>query len=136
MDEIFVAYEKVHASYVDLADALGDIEALKRAIFLQWFQGAEPTFLSGISDLNKNQKQRAFDLANQRVLGCTLDDELRWMLPIYYLIADYTFKGDGIDALLDFCQRRKENPRPKISPSQFVGRGQMGDYWASIAEQD
>ncbi len=133
---IFADYADIHREYVELAMS-GNEEALKRALFLQWYCVAEPWWLCGLSDLDEPAEHRLLTLADSHCASNRLDDELRWMLPYYYLIADYYFQHEGhCPALVAYCQA---NQRWGImeQPAGFVseGRGQMGEYWESIFEQ-
>jgi len=78
--------------YIHLAEA-GDVEALKRAIFLQWFEVAEPPFLSGILDLDREAATRGMALVERLCAGGEIEDELAWMFPYYFLIAEWAFQG-------------------------------------------
>lgn len=130
---IFAGYAAIHREYVELAMS-GDEEALKRALFLQWYRVTEPWFLCGLSDLDASVEQQLLTLVDRLCASNRLDDELRWMLPYYYLIADYTFQHeDHCPALVAYCQANQhwgimEQPAGFVS----AGRGQMGEYWESI----
>lgn len=76
------AYADVHRGYVQLAET-GDLEALKRAIFLQWFQVAEPAFLSGIGDLDADAMTCALALVDKLCSSNLVDEEFQWMLVHY-----------------------------------------------------
>jgi len=89
---VFRAYTEIHREYIHLAEA-GDVEALKRAIFLQWFEVAEPPFLSGILDLDREAATRGMALVERLCAGGEIEDELAWMFPYYFLIAEWAFQG-------------------------------------------
>jgi hypothetical protein len=130
---IFADYAAIHREYVALA-AGGDVEALKRALFLQWYRVTEPWYLCGLSDLDATAEHQAVRLIDERCASNRLDDELRWMLPYYYLITDYYFQYVGhCPALVTYCQAHPQRGLIKKPPG-FVsqGRGQMGEYWESI----
>jgi len=130
---VFGAYADIHRNYVRLAKE-GDQEALKRALFLQWFEVAEPAFLTGLSDLDADEKSVALALAEKECSSQNLDDEFRWMVPYYYLIAEWFVQESGqVPNLIEFC--RSHVPTGRIVPQAavaFDGRGQMGDYWESL----
>jgi hypothetical protein len=130
---IFADYKAIHGEYVDLAVG-GNEEALKRALFLQWYRVTEPWYLCGLAELDTSAEHRLLLLVDKLCAANHLDEELRWMLPYYYLIADYYFQHEGqYSSLVAYCHAYL--PRGCIQkPIGFVGdgRGQMGDYWKSI----
>jgi hypothetical protein len=130
---IYADYAVIHREYVELAME-GDAEALKRAMFLQWYRVTEPSFLCGVSNLNPAAEHRLLLLVDSLCESNRLDAELSWMLPYYYLIADYYFQDEGqYPALVAHCQAQPHRGR-LAQPAGFVsnGRGQMGEYWQSI----
>ena len=84
---IYDAWEWLFAEYVAVARQ-GDLEAIKRALFLAWYALAEPGELSGIGRLDPDLKMDVFATVNNLAAHDQLDDELEWMLPWYYLIAE------------------------------------------------
>ena len=133
---IFDNYRRVYNKYVELA-VQGDIEALKRALFLWWFDFAEPSFLTGIYELDGwcvLEQLEALASTNK------LDKELGWMLPYYYLITDYYFdavlENEG-QALRKFLDENKNTSLPckDLLSANLEGRGQMADYWLSIRKR-
>ena len=132
---VFVAYEQVHKEYVGLAEQAGDLEALKRAIFLQWYAVSEPCCFTGLSELGEDVQKRALELLDQSVRRSQLDDEFRWMLAHYYNVSDYYLdRLEGFEALKEISRTtpgdlwlHAASPR-----SSLDGRGQMGAYWRSI----
>lgn len=127
------AYATVHRNYVELAEN-GDLEALKRAVFLQWFAVVEPPFLTGLSDLDQGSVARAMAVVDRLCAAGALDDELAWMLPYYYLIAEWAFPpGEECPHFAAYCKTNE--PKGLVQPpasTQLAGRGQMGDYWQSV----
>ncbi len=131
----YEAWREIFREYVALSRD-GDLEALKRALFLWWYQYSEPEWLSGLARLDlesaKELMHRVNDLASQG----QLDEELKWMLPWYYSICDY-FCGnfEGIDALKQASMPEGKNRQwwgLQCGRSSFENRGQMGEYWRSI----
>ena len=132
---IYADYAVIHCEYVELA-VEGNAEALKRALFLQWYRVTEPSYLCGLSDLDLAAEHRLLLLVDRLCASNGLDAELGWMLPYYYLIADYYFQHEGqYPALVAYCQTHAHWGRLQ-QPTGFEsdGRGQMGDYWKSIFE--
>ena len=130
---IFDNYRRVYNKYVDLA-VEGDIEALKRALFLWWFDFAEPSFLTGIYELDG---WCVLEQLEALVSTNKLDKELKWMLPYYYSITDYYFDAileNELPALRKFLEENKNTSLPckDLLSASLEGRGQMSDYWLSI----
>lgn len=133
---VFSAYAAIHRRYVELAED-GSLEALKRALFLQWFGVVEPPFLTGISDLDRESVRRTGALVEGLCASKTVDDELGWMLPYYFRIADWAFPPpEECPHLSTYCETNK--PQGLVQPqpgAQLEGRGQMGDYWQSMVRE-
>lgn len=129
------AYAIVHRRYVELAEA-GDLEGLKRAIFLQWFEVLEPPFLTGVENLDRDAAARAIALVEALCAADALDEELRWMLPYYFLLCDWAFPpAEQCASFTAYC--REHAPRslmPVPSSMLLDGRGQMGEYWREMKQ--
>src|SRR4051794_23073956 len=65
LNEVFNEYKKVHLRYADLSS--GDIEALKRGLFIQWYALAEPSYMTGISDLYEIAEDKVIQSLNQLI---------------------------------------------------------------------
>ena len=130
---VFAEYGIVHREYVELALA-GDLEALKRALFLQWFEVAEPSCFTGIRNLDTQARLDVFVHLERECAAKSLDPELEWMLPYYYAIAEYYMPLDGsFPALTAFCEEHYPHGEvPLPTGDVFRGRGQMGHYWENI----
>ncbi len=130
---IYTDYAVIHREYVELAME-GNAEALKRALFLQWYRVTEPSYLCGVSDLDPAAEHQLLMLVDRLCESNRLDAELGWVLPYYYLIADYYFQHGGqYPALVAHCRAHPHQDH-MAQPAGFVGdgRGQMGEYWQSI----
>ena len=140
---IFGAFKKLHNNYASLA-VTGDIEALKRAFFIQWYAIAEPSCFTGIASenpwgdgvgLDKDTEKMVFDLVEQFINS---DDELKWMTAWYYLIAEYYLEAFwGNSALIKELQRYNQEfgsliDHVILSDEPLEKRGQMGAYFASV----
>lgn len=133
---IFDEYRDIHRFYAALIiDPKSGLEALKRALFLGWYDLSEPACFTGIFNLSAE--------VNRYVLAAVEDKTRRgWPRP-----------GDGMDApllLLNhrfFFDAQRDLPllqaffteadttlwqRVEHSAADFRGRGQMGDYWLSV----
>ena len=132
---VFDAYRKVHLAYVDLAERDGNVEALKRAIFLQWFRLSEPSSFTGLWEFDTNAEQKALRLLDHLVITHQLDQELQWMLPWYYFITDfYLDRFDGFEEIKCFSKENQQELWADGAPTResLKNRGQMGKYWLSI----
>ncbi len=137
-DGTFSAYRALVDQYLDLAsDATDGMEALKRAVFIAWFECAEPGCFSGIAGISSEQRSAVLRVLDEALLRCRLDSELEWMLPWYHFIADWAFpKLEEFPAIVQFLGT--SNPHAwehlGLRAEQFAGRGQMGAYWASVVD--
>ena len=131
LKDIFSDYKKVHQQYADLASS--DIEALKRALFIQWYALSEPSYLTGISELDEEIENKVLDNLNAFIEHNKIDHELTWMLN-YYARWDWIF--DRLIAFKGFDKRivnEQNNELPDtIDREAMQSRGQMGQYWNSL----
>lgn len=129
-------YRQVHQQYaVLMLDKPHGLEALKRALFLQWFSVVEPPFLSGIAGLDKETQEKVMAELMRRVETNALDRELSAMVLWYYSLADWYFAPFDRARLLG--SRSNSDPPGTIaskmaSKEAMMNRGQMGEYWLSI----
>ncbi len=135
---IFNRYRCVYNAYVDLA-LQGDLEALKRALFLCWFEVVEPSFLTGIAELDGDRSWRVLEYLEVLASTNKLDKELRWMLPYYYAVADYYFDSvleNSLPALRRFLDENKDTSLPceELLSTTLDCRSQMANYWLSIGK--
>ncbi|MEE1964609.1 hypothetical protein V1387_18115 [Allomuricauda taeanensis] len=124
-------YREIHQEYSRLAKS--DLEALKRGLFLMWYSIAEPTWLTGIADLDKDSEERIIKILDRRVKKDITDYELDWMLG-YYSGWDYVF--ERFTEFKNFQNRIKSESKTElpdeIDREQMKQRGQMGIYWNSL----
>lgn len=130
---VFARYARVFERYLDLAARPEcDIEALKRATFLAWYEVAEPACFSGVADLPDDARQRVVDLIEAH--ATRLDSEFRWMLASYHAFADHALPTSGAPQLAAIIA----SERPDAWKAHLSGldrmneRGLMGDYWRSV----
>jgi hypothetical protein len=144
-DGTFAESATIHAAYVALAAAPGgDTEALKRAVFLNWYRYAEPSCFSGIDDLGPAATERAYAILADLFVRGAIDDEFAAMLG-WYQATGYDIGGyPGDDGRWHECatpamrnhlrsldgQAHKSHP---FARDDLERRGQMGVYWISIA---
>jgi len=122
---IYDAWRNIFEQYVILARQ-GDLEALKRALFLYWYSCSEPNELTGILMLDEGLIIEVLTMVNELAQKGELDTELEWMLPYYYSITDWY-----IDRFKGFDELKKISKEPELDTS-FDNRGQLGNYWKSI----
>jgi hypothetical protein len=141
---IFDEYIDIHKTYA--ASAETNPEALKRAIFIQWYSYSEPSALTGIpggggpfdgdKQLDRKTEIYILHLLNNLIPNNQLDTELMWMLCYYGIWEEYfTFfpEFETMTHLQWFISNTERYPYPKkASTENFKSRGQMGLYWISI----
>ena len=127
---VYNKYKLIHDSYT----VVQDIEALKRAVFIQWYAVIEPGNYTGIGLLNtENEKKNILRLNNAIELG-NMDTEFKLMLCHYYTIADWYF-----DSFKEINSLKKYLEKPdtgSVRRSLMINRGQMGVYWNSLVKVD
>lgn len=127
-DGIYEAWRKIFAEYVALARS-GNLEALKRALFLAWYEQAEPSPLSGLYLLDAEAKKEVLQMLEDLARQDQLDEELKLVLPYYYAVADWYLPA-GFNALLK-ASKTDVDLRSLLSCT-FENRGQLGEYWKCI----
>lgn len=130
-DGVFDAYARVHAAYADLA-MQGDMEALKRALFLQWYAVSEPACFTGLWEVMPEPERCVLERIEHLVSTDSLESELVWMLPYYFSISDWYFElHEGLPALTAWLQERAHwgFPEEQTRNPALDGRGQMSAYW-------
>ena len=131
LSEIYLEYKKIHESYADLSSF--DIEALKRGLFIQWFALSEPSYLTGIADLDENVEAKIIEDLKNIIETKKIDDELIWMLN-YYARWDWIFERissfKGFDKTI--VNEQNDNLPQTIDREKMKQRGQMGKYWNSL----
>lgn len=129
---IFDAYKQVHSYYADLAQE--DYEALKRGLFLQWYALVEPSFLSGINDIDSQAEKRIIDTLNDQIGQNKVDSELYSMVS-YYADWEFAFDRFGDCTNLNRLLQNKLDYNTiiqQLGQSNLTCRGQMGIYWQSV----
>lgn len=133
----FAKYAKIYEDYVVLIESETEgLEALKRSLFLLWYEQAEPSCFTGISGLSKDSSRKVFDELDERIKTKTIDLELQWMLPFYNLIAEWVFQQqENLPNLENFLATAdSELFLHELKAENFLNRGQMGHYWISISQ--
>jgi hypothetical protein len=138
---LYAEYAAVFTGYADLVEAGRTpeerLEALKRAVFLLWYEGAEPAPLSGLAELPESRVLHILTLLERLCIHDGLDAELRWMLPWYWRHAGHALLRVAglacLEALLGQASPDWGAWRQAPMPAGvFGGRGSMGRYWQSV----
>ena len=109
------------------------MEALKRAIFIQWYAASEPRCFTAIGDLEKKTEQDNISLMNDHALNNKLDDEFTLMAIYYNNVTDWYFKSfTNNDFLLGMLQAHQNLKLYNLKLLDMENRGCMGKYWNSI----
>ena len=124
-------YLEIHREYSRLAK--GDIEALKRGLFIMWYALTEPTWLTGICELDPEAEERIAKLLDRRIAKDVLDYELDWMLEYY---SDFGFAFERFNNYENFYRRTSSKTGlefpDSINKETMATRGQMGEYFNSV----
>ncbi|MCK4664289.1 MAG: hypothetical protein KAT68_15580 [Bacteroidales bacterium] len=150
---IFDEYKQIHKDYASLIDDENfGLEALKRALFIQWIGHLEPSCFTGIESeyktdkeyyigIDRNAELKIVEKLNFLVKENKLDAELKWMFE-YYSGWDWLFDSTKFGHLYYLNNLIKENkfhnrtPEfEKINIKTMENRGQMGEYLKSIIEK-
>lgn len=121
---VFEKYRKIFYEY----SKIEDIEAIKRAVFIQWYATIEPDVFSGIGELDKEEEDKNLEKIYGMVFNSTLDAEFTYMLSHYYQLSEWLFNNDVMNI---FSEKRITDVLFEGS-SKMVNRGQMGVYWNSV----
>ncbi len=138
---LFSAYREIYEQYAQLSIQQNNLEALKRALFLQWYAVSEPNCFTGLSDFSKNTQLQVLAIVDLFLAKQINDPELTRMIEWYYQISDYYFDYFFKHATnLSHLQTRLQYAKPqqniaergKAFSETISGRGQMSKYWKSI----
>ena len=129
---VFASYKQVHKNYSDISKE--DDEALKRGLFIQWYACTEPSYLTGIGELDEEAEQNIIDLVENKIQNNSLDTEIKWMLN-YYATWEFVFdrfkNSKGLAELI--ANKTDELPLGLVIDKAAMNkRGQMGTYWKSL----
>ncbi len=124
-------YREIHQEYSRMAKS--DLEAFKRGLFLIWYSMSEPTWLTGIGDLDSEAEERIIKLLDRRLKRNVTDYELDWVLDYY---SNWNYMFDRFSSYKNFQTRLKSETKTelpdKINKKEMELRGQMGRYWNSL----
>lgn len=131
---VYRRYAEVFSRYLAEFEANpGDLEPLKRATFLAWYELVEPPCFSGVSDLPEGSRLSVVRLLERHVSN--LDSEFVWMLAYYFNMAPFAFPDLGshlgVRLVLEYVDPEAWVTEPSAQ-SRMSGRGLMGEYWLSV----
>lgn len=124
--DLHIAYEDLSANETDL-DAM---EALKRALFIQWYAIAEPGAFSGIDNIDNDAANRVLSRVAIKLQQAETDAELILMLQMYSEVTPWYFEKYDIKKFLENASHDAE-VRSKWTETLLSKRGQMGQYLIS-----
>jgi hypothetical protein len=137
-------FRDIHNAYLALFENTDNdavkTEALKRMVFLNWYYMAEPTMLTGMTELDDDTMVKSYQLVNDIIKADKLDDEFRWMLAFYstwgFVILE--FSEQGMPELTGFVEHYRWTVRQPPLKEQLgeamENRGQMGKFWNALKE--
>lgn len=101
-------------------------------MFINWYSICEPTFLTGISDLDENAENKIIEEINERLKNNNIDFELIWMIDYYknWIFAFSRF--EKYELFYSKIINEEFIEKTKIDRSNMENRGQMGLYWNSV----
>jgi hypothetical protein len=128
---------QIHRCYSTLAqeDSAEALEALKRGLFLQWFECAEPSFLTGIAGLDEAAALAIIGQLEKALVETRADVELGQMVGYYFAVADWCLNRYPIGPATRALAAESPPVGFLTSDSQratYPGRGLMGDYFLSL----
>ena len=134
----YKAYAVIYQEYLGLA-LDGNVEALKRAFFIQWYGFIEPMYLTGIdfSLIDSKDNDAILTEIENRIKSGVMDLEFEALLQWAYSIVDFYFEGkDTFPALTGYLSRvdKAEDHLWKFDASKMTNRGILGVYYLSILE--
>jgi hypothetical protein len=131
---MYAEYPAIFATYLDLAQLADDpgtsLEALKRAVFLAWHAFTSPSVFTGIAELPESTVREVMHALDAAIADGRIDEELRSMLAFYNAEFGYVFQHFGPVRMLDAFVAGVQGGGVGVDVLRFVGRGQMGVYWA------
>ncbi|MBT2564418.1 hypothetical protein J7E50_19725 [Pedobacter sp. ISL-68] len=144
---IYDQYRNIHNSYFDLFFNTDNqetkLEILKRLVFLNWYGIIEPSYFTGIQELDNSIILESFTILNEYLLSNKIDEEFKWMLS-YYSSWDFSilpFSENNLSALTKFVEEVDTTvlacPKKQLPKGTMDNRGQMGIYWkVCLVEKD
>jgi hypothetical protein len=131
---VFAEYSRIHRCYVELIDDPScGLEALKRALFIQWYAVSEPACFTGILEVAAEPEAKILSRLDEMTKSGHLDAELRDMLRWYYQVSDWYFeRREQVPNLKRFLKEPPHEP-PRLHKTDLGNRGQMTRYCQSLS---
>jgi len=128
---------EIHHLYSALAtvDSPDSLEALKRGLFLTWFECAEPSYATGIRNLDSAASVALMDRLEKVLAAMRADRELMEMLAYYVHVADWCLNRFRMGAASRTASGRSPSLKfltSDIQRATYQDRGLMGDYFLSL----
>ncbi len=129
---------EIHRSYSTLAlgDSPESLEALKRALFLQWFECTEPGYMTGIVDLDADAALAIVGRVEKAFVEQSPDFELGQMVGYYLAVSDRCLDRYPLGPAKGLGLATASPPIGFLtSDSQrttYPARGLMGNYFLSL----
>jgi hypothetical protein len=131
---VYRRYADVFSRYIAAFESNpGDLEPLKRAAFLAWYELTEPPCFSGVGELPADARHSVMKLLERHTSN--LDSEFRWMLAYYFEIAPFAFPDLGSHAGVRGVLESTDAEAwlaDATAKDRMSGRGLMGEYWLSV----
>jgi hypothetical protein len=131
----WIAVHRDYAALFSEKDARS-LEALKRAVFLQWFRCAEPVFLTGMwAEWDPEAVHLTWAELEAQLQAEPPDRELRAMVAYYYNVCAWPFEQPPAPprlAPLVEAVAREGRADVTWTAEQFAHRGQLGSYWRAV----
>jgi len=122
-------------STVAATDSPDSLEALKRGLFLTWFECAEPAYLTGIRNLNSTANVAIIDRLEEALTATTADRELTEMVAYYFQVSEWCLDRYHIGAATRAVAGKPRSLTFLTSDAQratYHNRGLMGNYFLSL----
>jgi hypothetical protein len=119
-------YNEIYKTYTNF----DSIEALKRAIFIQWYSVSEPIAYTGIGTLDKTLEEKNISKVIGLITNEEIDQEFKIMLDYYVSVSDWYFSR--FDKYEQILQSLSKIAKSAQKSKQMINRGQMGEYWNSL----
>jgi len=136
---VYSNYVKIYQAYAEIISRDDqNLEAIKRAVFLSWYQFAEPACFSGLLNLPEEITQFICEILERKIKNNELDLELKWMLPFYNAIFELPFTlYPQLTNLQSFLSTANSYLwQREIKRNNLSLRGQMGEYWLTIENEE
>ncbi|HVS06830.1 MAG TPA: hypothetical protein VHK65_11795 [Candidatus Dormibacteraeota bacterium] len=129
--------QEIQRSYSTLAatESPDSLEALKRGLFLTWFECAEPAYLTGIRNLESAASVAIIDRLEEALTATPADQELTEMLAYYFQVAEWCLDRYHIGGATRAVAGRPLSLSFFTSDAEratFHDRGLMGNYFLSL----